>query len=144
MKENTFSNFSMTNLETAHGDLIALFRRVITVIDCRVLEGHRSPKRQHELFLAGMSKIDWKTAPGKEPWNPGRHGSTPSSAVDVAPYPINWSNTKRFYHFAGIVRGIASKMDIPLRWGGDWDGDMDLDDQNFMDLVHFEREDRRR
>jgi peptidoglycan L-alanyl-D-glutamate endopeptidase CwlK len=60
------------------------------------------------------------------------------NAVDLAPYPIDWKNTKRFYHFAGIVLGVATEMGIRIRWGGDWDMDDDLDDQSFMDLVHFE------
>ena len=29
-------------------------------------------------------------------------------------------------------------MGIDLIWGGDWDGDTDLNDNNFDDLVHFE------
>jgi peptidoglycan L-alanyl-D-glutamate endopeptidase CwlK len=58
----------------------------------------------------------------------------------VAPYPIDWNDTKRFYHFAGFVLGVAksSKIAIPIRWGGDWDSDNDLNDQTFMDLVHWE------
>ena len=67
-------------------------------------------------------------------------------AVDVAPYPIEWKNTKRFYHFAGFVKGAFRELqnsgeiskNWKLRWGGDWDSDNDLDDQSFMDLVHFE------
>ena len=38
--------------------------------------------------------------------------------------------------------GLAKAMSIPLRWGGDWDGDTLLSgrdpDQTFDDLVHFE------
>ena len=33
---------------------------------------------------------------------------------------------------------VAQDLDIPIRWGGDWDSDNNLNDQNFMDLVHFE------
>ena len=43
-----------------------------------------------------------------------------------------------FYYFGGIVRGIALEMGIRIRWGGDWDGDHTLNDQNFNDLLHFE------
>jgi len=28
-------------------------------------------------------------------------------------------------------------MEIPIRWGGDWDRDHCLSDQSFDDLVHF-------
>ena len=40
--------------------------------------------------------------------------------------------------FGSFVRGVAYKMGVEIRWGGDWDGDFDLKDQTFMDLVHFE------
>ncbi len=59
-------------------------------------------------------------------------------AVDIAPYPIDWKDHKRFYYLAGIVKGVASQMGIKVRWGGDWDSDNDLNDQSFMDLGHFE------
>jgi len=36
------------------------------------------------------------------------------------------------------VMGVAKQMNLPIRWGGDWDMDNDLDDSNFLDLVHFE------
>lgn len=66
------------------------------------------------------------------------HNKTPSLAVDVAPWPIDWNDKNRFYHFAGRVQGIAQMFNIKIRWGGDWDSDNDLKDQNFYDLPHFE------
>ena len=35
------------------------------------------------------------------------------------------------YHFAGYVLRFASEIRIPIRWGGDWDRDLDVNDQNF-------------
>jgi len=29
-------------------------------------------------------------------------------------------------------------MGVDLRWGGDWDGDTEVRDNGFDDLVHFE------
>ena len=87
---------------------------------------------QDEAFAAGKSKKQWPDS---------KHNVKEdelSLAVDVAPYPINWENLKRFYHFAGYVKGVADQLDITIRYGGDWDMDNDLDDQDFMDLVHFE------
>ena len=46
-----------------------------------------------------------------------KHNKLPSKAVDVAPYPIDWNDPDRFYHFAGYVRGIAEGMGIKIRWG---------------------------
>jgi peptidoglycan L-alanyl-D-glutamate endopeptidase CwlK len=33
---------------------------------------------------------------------------------------------------------VASEEGVNVRWGGDWDGDRDIDDQTFDDLPHFE------
>ena len=45
----------------------------------------------------------------------------------------------RFYDFGGYVVGAAHRLGVPIRWGGDWDQDHDVfDDQTFQDLVHFE------
>ena len=59
-------------------------------------------------------------------------------AVDVVPYPIDWKDRARFYHFVGFVRGIASQKGIKIRTGADWDGDHLFNDQTFHDLPHFE------
>jgi hypothetical protein len=59
-------------------------------------------------------------------------------AVDVAPYPIDWEDTKRFYHFAGFVQATAKQLNIPIIWGGDWNNNNNFKDQTFNDLVHFE------
>jgi len=66
------------------------------------------------------------------------HNHHPSLAVDVAPYPIDWENTNRFFYLAGLVEGIAAMMGVKVRFGGDWDSDKDFSDQKFNDLVHFE------
>lgn len=124
-----YSKRSLDKLNTCHKDLIKLFETVIECYDCSILEGHRSNEKQEQLFHEGRSKV----RAGKS-----KHNSLPSQGIDVAPYPIDWNNTKRFYHFAGYVKGIADSLNIRIRWGGDWDGDNDLDDQSFMDLVHFE------
>ncbi len=71
----------------------------------------------------------------------GQHQRKPSLAVDAVPYPINsdWNkDIEKICVFAGIVLAIAHKRGIKLRWGRDWDGDMDLNDQKFNDYCHFE------
>jgi len=95
--------------------------------------GLRSIYEQQELVAQGLSKtmdsLHLKQSDGY------------AHAVDLAPYPIDWNNTKRFYYMAGMMKVLASKH-LPdgwyLRWGGNWDNDEDLDDQKFMDLLHFE------
>lgn len=103
--------------------------KVVYSFDCTVLEGYRSPKRQHQLFMEGKSKVDAGES---------KHNASPSLAVDVAPCPIDWNDKERFYLFAGYVLGRADALGIKIRWGGDWDQDTLVDDQTFNDLVHFE------
>ena len=126
---NDFSPRSQKKLEAVHPALRRLFRIVLKHMDCAILEGHRIKELQDIYFDSKKSKLEWPNS---------KHNQTPSLAVDVAPYPINWKDEKRFYYFAGIVKGVASQMNINIRWGGDWDGDTDLNDQTFFDLVHFE------
>mgnify|MGYP005848532571 CR=1 FL=1 len=107
-------------------------KRAIEIMDCTILAGHRGQAEQDALFAAGRSQLKFPSS---------KHNSTPSKAVDVAPYPIDWGNRDRFNLFAGIVLGVASEKKIGIRWGGDWDGDTDTRDNRFDDLVHFELRD---
>lgn len=131
-----FSTTSKTRLDTCHPELQLLFNTVIETFDCSILVGHRGQADQDDAFRTGKSKLNWPNS---------KHNSTPSMAADVAPYPIDWTNIKRFYWFGGYVLGIADmlyssgKMQHRVRYGGDWDRDFDLaDEKGLSDLVHFE------
>ena len=124
-----FSRASTHQLRTCDQRLQDLFQEVVKRYDCTIIKGHRGQREQDQAFAEGKSKLKWPN---------GNHNQYPSKALDAAPYPIDWNNMKRFYHFAGYVQRVAEEMGIPLRWGGDWDGDLDFSDQTFNDLVHFE------
>ena len=124
-----FGNKSKKHLKTCDERLQTLFSEVVKVFDCSILVGHRGEEDQNKAYADGNSQVKWPK---------GKHNKKPSSAVDVAPYPIDWEDRERFSYFAGFVKGVAYRLNIPLRWGGDWDGDNDLSDNNFDDLVHFE------
>jgi peptidoglycan LD-endopeptidase CwlK len=131
-----FSQTSLKRLATCHPDLRFLFMEVIKTFDCTVLEGYRDREAQEAAFKAGNSKLHYPF---------GKHNSVPSLAVDVAPYPIDWNNAKRFYWFAGYVMGIADRLKLEgemlykVRFGGDWDRDYDItNEKGLRDLVHFE------
>jgi len=125
----SFNERSQTNLYTCHPDLIRLFTRVVEQFDCTVICGHRAEDAQQLAYLAKNSKLQWPDS---------KHNKLPSLAADVIAYPIQWGNYKLNYTFGGYVKGVASALDIKIRWGGDWDSDWDLEDQSFNDLVHFE------
>lgn len=124
-----YSNNSAQRLATCCDALVQTFTAVIEQIDHTIIEGRRSALVQNEHFRTGRSKVQWPNSP---------HNEAPSAAVDAAPYPIDWNDTKRFYYFAGLVKGIGYRLGHRIRWGGDWDGDNDFQDQTFNDLVHFE------
>jgi peptidoglycan L-alanyl-D-glutamate endopeptidase CwlK len=130
-----FGTNSIKQLSTCHPDLQVLFNEVIKSFDCTVLEGHRNEQDQEAAVRKGNSQLHWPN---------GKHNASPSNAVDVSPYPVNWNNVSRFYWFAGYVMGIAQKLKDEgkithaIRYGGDWDSDKDITDNKFQDLVHFE------
>jgi peptidoglycan L-alanyl-D-glutamate endopeptidase CwlK len=124
-----FGKKSKMVLSTCEKDLQKVFNEVIKHVDCSVIEGHRSEKRQNELFEKGFTKVKYPN---------GRHNSYPSRAVDVVPYPIDWDDRERFHLFAGFVLATARSMGITLRWGGDWNMNFEVDDNKFDDFPHFE------
>ena len=124
-----FGRSSRSRLATCDEDLQDLFNEVIKHVDCSVLEGHRGKERQNKLYDEKKTKVRYPD---------GRHNASPSRAVDVVPYPIDWSDRERFHLFAGFVIGIAKSMEINIRWGGDWNQNFEVDDNKFDDFPHFE------
>ena len=128
-----FGRRSTQRLETCDKRIQEVFYYVVQDFDCTILEGHRSEERQNMLFDTGKSQLRYPE---------GRHNTQPSLAVDVAPYPVDWEDRERFHYFAGFVLGVATMMEIDIRWGGDWDSDTEVDDNEFDDLPHFELVDK--
>ncbi len=125
----SFGTRSLKNLNEAHPALQRLFQEVVKNYDCSVIEGHRPQSEQDAAYHSGKSKVKWPNS---------KHNPSPSLAVDVVPYPVDWNDTDRFYHFAGYVKGVADTLGIKIRYGADWDGDNQFKDQSFHDLPHFE------
>lgn len=127
-----FSERSLQRLATCHQDLQLVCLAVVKTIDITILEGHRGKEAQNAAYEAGTSHLRWPD---------GEHNEMPSRAVDVAPYPVRWEGDealKRFHVLGGFMLATGLRMGIPLRWGGDWDGDFEYDDQRLHDLPHFE------
>lgn len=124
-----FGKTSAANLSSCHKDLQLLFRVVVRTFDCSILCGHRGEKEQQTVFESGKSTVQFPNS---------KHNTFPATAVDVAPYPIDWNDTGRFYMFAGYVLKTAELLGIEIRHGGDWNMDTRTIDQKFNDLPHFE------
>ena len=125
-----FSQASRTRLATCHQDLQDLMNEVVKGFDIKIIEGHRTEARQQDLFAQGRTK------PGPVVTNcdgilkKSKHQSLPSIAIDVAPYPINWNNTNRFWELGGFVQATALRMNIKVKWGGHFN--------TIVDLPHWE------
>ena len=124
-----FSTKSKSKLHSCDERLINLFNKVVKHFDCMVLEGHRGEEKQNAAYDKGNSKVRYPN---------GKHNQSPSVAVDVAPYPIDWADRDRFHYFGGYVLGVAKQMGLNIRWGGHWNQDTQTKDNKFDDLVHFE------
>ena len=120
-----FGKRSKDRMKGVDAKLQNVFNEVVKEFDCSIIEGLRSQERQNELVAQGKSKTKF-----------GKH--VQGKAMDVAPYPIDWGDRDRFHYFGGYVKGIAKRLNVKVRWGGDWDGDFETKDNLFDDLVHFE------
>jgi len=137
----TFSDQSLQRLLTCDPQLQTLFLYIIKTRDCTVTCGRRPRELQDQYFNDGASKVRWPDSKHNvlNPWEL-------SKAIDVAPYIAGKGivyKANQCYYFAGYVMHAAQVLNIPIRWGGDWDGDIDVNDQNFNDLVHFELQESR-
>lgn len=128
----TFNQNSLSRLSTCDVRLQKLFMTVILAYDCSILCGHRGEAEQNEAWQNGFSKLKWPNS---------KHNSMPSLAVDAAPYiggrPI-LNDRELLTLFAGYVLGTAERLEIPIRWGGDWNGNWIVADEIFQDLYHYE------
>ena len=52
--------------------------------------------------------------------------------------PSTGGPSTRLTFDGAFVKGIAAMLDIPLRWGGDWNDNTEVKDTGFKDLPHFE------
>lgn len=93
--------------------------------DVMVLEGIRTKARQEELYAKGASK----TMKSKH---------LTGDAVDLAPYPIDWSDKAKFRVMAEHVLAAANILNIKVRSGTDWDMDGDWKEEKFYDGPHIE------
>jgi hypothetical protein len=126
-----FNDRSLQRLQECDKDLQIIFEEVIKNYDCTILCGHRGKEDQDEAVRTGKSKLSFPNS---------KHNSTPSRAIDVVPYPIDWNDKARFYHFAGYVCSLANSLGIKIRWGGDWNGDLNFKNDSFVDMPHFQLE----
>lgn len=127
------SKLSLSRLYTCDPRLITLVLEAIktTPIDFMVVCGARSKADQDKAVAEGKSKT---------PWPKSRHNRTPSEAVDLCPMiqgKLDWSRSK-LKLLAKHILSEATRLGIPVRWGGDFNQNGVIGDDTFIDMPHFE------
>lgn len=136
-----FGRRSLEALHTCHPLLQEILKEAIlrSEMDFSVLEGYRNQEDQDRAVRNGFSKVSY---PDSMHNKTDLDGTPRSLAVDVAPYPIDWSNTIEFRWLAGFIMGIGCRYLEPkgyrLRWGGSWKSDGNHSTKGFVDLPHLE------
>lgn len=104
--------------------------RVEYGVPIMIASGYRTPAEQLALFNSGRSQ---------------RRDSAHSRgmALDVIHSVRGWNVPDDFWiNLAAVGFEVARKRDLPLRWGGDWNGNgvpVKLDPkESFWDAAHFE------
>lgn len=132
------SERSLKNLEGVHPKMVAVVKRALelSTVDFTVIEGVRTQARQRQLYAQG------RTAPGKKvTWTlTSNHFVNPRTgfghAVDL--FPGTWEDLSKFNAMAKAMFQAANELNIPIRWGADWDRDGKPRERGETDSPHFE------
>lgn len=141
-KEHNWGTKSCERIDTLDQRWKSILDDVLRAVpfDVTVVWGYRGEEAQNRAYAAGYSTKQWPNSV---------HNTYPSRAVDIAPlidgqipgYGNTPQDPRPWLVLAGAVLGVCSVARIGVRWGGNWDNDaVMLDDQDFDDLGHFELE----
>jgi hypothetical protein len=125
----SFSKRSRSRLETCDERLQELLSEAIKQVDFSVLCGFRNEADQEAAYVEGASTKQWPDS---------KHNRSPSPAVDVAPYPVDWNDPARFARLFGYIERIAHEKGIKIRWGADWNQNWRTKDERLVDMPHIE------
>lgn len=137
-----FGNKSLTNLSNAHPELRRVLNEVIKYFDFSVIESVRTKEQHEKNVKEGKSKTTWEKS--KHRARLDNEGRMTSWAVDITPYPCDWTDRASFALMAGYVLGVAAVLHRQgflthqIRWGGDWNKNQKTNDESFFDGAHFE------
>lgn len=146
----TFGTISQQHLAGVTPALVRVCRRALELgseigFDFSVIDGLRTP-----------AEAAANTAKGTSQTTNSKHLPGPvdglSRAVDLCPYPklqnglevdgAGWrkqpETLARWWVLRTLMFLAAAEEGVKLRWGGDWDGDLDMRDHTLLDAFHFE------
>jgi peptidoglycan L-alanyl-D-glutamate endopeptidase CwlK len=120
-------------LEGVHPTLVEICHEAVQILDFKVIDGVRTAEEQAINIARGVS---W-TKNSKHLLQPDGH----SHAVDLAPWTISgvhWQDVEMFCVLAGVMRAVAFRLGVHLRWGGDFNMNDQTTDEKKRDYGHFE------
>ena len=148
---------SLRMLQDVHPQLVRVVKRAIQISpqDFMVIEGVRSRDQcwsnwgkghtVEQCLAAGVPVVYAKPQAAKVTWlrDPlnSRHCIQPDGyghAVDLAPYPLDWNDPRKFDAIAAAMRQAAGELGVTVRWGADWDNDGKPRERGESDSPHFE------
>lgn len=129
----TFGPESQKQLATCDRRLQTILTEAIQYFDFTVIEGYRGKAKQEEAFAKGATQLHYPH---------GNHNQFPSRAADVMPYPVDWSEKReaiaRIAFMHGVIHACAKRLGVKLRFGFDWNRNLDPRDETFLDYPHVE------
>lgn len=133
-----FDAQSAKRLMQAHPLIQKLMNQARAVIAFTVMDSQRGREEQERAFNEGHSKAHFGQS---------AHNWAPAIAVDIAPVPLNWGDIGSFKRLQEVIgwydpvthlgHGLAKTMQIPIRWGGDWNMNGKAD-EHLVDMPHYE------
>lgn len=159
-----FGKGSIARMEGLNPNLVKVLQRAIQIseIDFTVIEGLRSDEQCYINFGKGrtaaecsahgcppryaqpkLDKVTWLKHPLSS--NHRKKSDGYGHAVDLYPYPVSLvlgAKEKQyiplFNKIADAMFKAAKELDVPIRWGADWDNDKTLREKGEKDNPHFE------
>ena len=110
------SLFGAGRLASVHPDLVKLAVSVSCTTDIQVVQGVRS-ERDEELAIREGRAVLRNADDSKHVLTSTR---TQAHALDLAPWPVQWTDIPRFVSLATLVLSTASNLSISVTWGGHW------------------------
>lgn len=142
-----FSKTSAERLATCDPYIQKVLNKAIEIseVDFGIAQGERTVAQQQQYFDEGKSRVNPQNYSAEELPLKGFHITneiyTKSGAVDIYAYyngAAQW-DSKHLTYLAGIIMAVDGMMENKMKWGGNWDMDgVIIDDQSFDDLPHFQ------
>jgi hypothetical protein len=131
---------SKKRLALAHPLLQKIMNLAAENIDFLILDSMRGEAEQELAFKRKFTKVHFGNS---------AHNWKPALALDIAPEPLDWGNSKDKAHNAKALQRFvdlqlnhilpaARKLGIEIRQGVDWNRNGILTDDSWDDLPHVE------